>query len=788
MVSPLTKKLLRDLWRLRGQVLAISLVIGAGVAVFVMSMGTLRSLEEIRAAYYERHRFAEVFAQAKRAPERLKTEISRIPGIKRVETRIVEEVILDIEGLAEPATGRLISTPEGRPATLNLLYLREGRSVARAQPDEVVMGEAMMMAHGFRLEDRLQAVINGRKRTLTIIGVGLSPEYVYSIPAGALMPDDKRFGVLWMGREALEAAFDMDGAFNDVALTLQRDADATAVVAALDRLLEPYGGAGAYQRKDQLSHWYLQGEMDQLKTLIVLIPPIFFGVAAFLLNIVLGRLVATEREQIGLLKAFGYTNRDVALQYLKLALALVMVGILVGFGSGAWFGRVVTGFYADFFRFPFLYYRLSTDVFALAAAIGVMVAALGTLGAVRQAVALPPAEAMAPAPPTFYRKTLLEHLILLVHFGEPTRMILRHIIRWPLRSSLTVLGVSLGMALLVGTLFFIDAIDHLMEVYFYRAQRADFVVTLVNPRGPEALHEMARLPGVLSAEPIRIVPAKLRAGHRERRASILGVGPEADLMRLLDEEERPVPMPPEGLALSVKLAEALGVGLGDEVTVQVTEGRRPKRTLHVVAVSESYIGTPAYMGLASLNRLMGEGAVISGANLMVDARHADSLNRRLKDTPAVAAVTVKSAAVESFEKTMAEAMMAIISFYIGFAGAVAFGVVYNSAQVSLSERARELASLRVLGFTRGEVAYILLGELGLMVLFSIPLGGAIGYGLAWFWTVSLDTDLYRIPLVVEPATYGIAVLVVVVAGLISGLLVRRRLDGLNLVEVLKTRE
>lgn len=753
-----------------------------------MSMGTQTSLEEIRAAYYERHRFAQVFAAAKRVPEHITAKIARIPGVKRVESRIVKEVILDIEGLEEPATGRLISIPAGRDPLLNLLHLRQGRSVALGRPDEAVLGEAMAAAHRFGPGDRLKAVINGRKRTIDIVGIGLSPEYIYSIPAGALMPDDARFGILWMGREALEAAFDMDGAFNDVTLTLQRDADKDAVIAAVDALLKPYGGTGAYGREDQLSDWYLKGEMEQLTTLTVLIPPIFLGVAAFLLNIVLTRLVATEREQIGLLKAFGYTNGAVGWHYLKLAMGVVALGVLVGFVSGAGFGRAVTGFYADFFRFPFLYYRLTPDVFALAAVIGFGIGALGTWGAVRRAADLPPAEAMAPAPPTTYRRTLLERMVLRIDLGEPTRMILRHVIRWPVRAGLTILGVSLGMALLVGTLFFIDAIDHLKEVYFFRAQRADVTVTLTEPRSSRALHNMTRLPGVLSAEPFRAVPAKLRAGHRVRREALMGVTADSDLYRMLDAAERPVPVPPEGIALTDRLARNLGVGLGDTITVEVTEGRRPVVHLPVTAVAEAFIGTPAYMEIRALNRVMAEGDVVSGAHLRVDAKVAAKLHRQLKDTPTVAGVTVKRAAIDSFDKTMAQVMLTIITFYIAFAGAVAFGVVYNSARVSLSERARELASLRVLGFTRGEVAYILLGELALLTLLAIPLGASIGYGLAWFWTVSLDTDLYRIPLVIRPATYGVAVLVIVVAGLLSGFLVRRRLDGLDLVEVLKTRE
>lgn len=788
MLRALDRKLLRDLWHIKGQALAIAGVVAAGVGVFVMSMGTQRSLEETRDAYYERYRFADVFASAKRAPEHLATAIARLPGVAGVETRVVEDVTLDVVGMAEPAVGRLVSVPEGELGRLNLVHLREGRNVRLGAPDEVVIAETFAEAHGLGPGAELTAVINGRKRDLSVVGIGLSPEYVYSIPAGALMPDNKRFGVLWMGRQALEAAFDLEGAFNALSLALERGADEDEVIARLDGLLDPYGGPGAYGRDIQLSNWYLSGEMDQLTTMTAVIPPIFVGVAAFLLNIVLTRLIATEREQIGLLKAFGYSHRSVGLHYLKLSLAIVAIGILMGFAIGDWLGRSLTEMYTVFFRFPFLFYRASPDVFAFGALVGLVVGGLGTIIGVRRAASLPPAEAMVPAPPTRYAKTGIERLLLRIHMGEPTNMILRHVVRWPMRSSLTVLGVAMGMGLLVGTLFFLDAVDHLVETFFFRAQRADVIVTFSEARGGRVADELAHMPGVLRVEPFRTVSARLRAGHREKREGLMGIGEGSDLYRLLDTEERPVAVPPWGLSLSDRLARDLGVGPGDEVEVHVMEGRRPVLRLPVATVTEAYIGTPAFLERGVLNRVMKEGDVSSGAHLMVAGHRLADLNRKLKDTPGVAAVTLRSAAIDSFRKTMAETVLTIVGFYIAFAGVVAFGVVYNAARVSLSERGRELASLRVLGFTKGEVSYILLGELGLLVLLALAPGAAIGWSLARFWVWSLDTELYRIPLVVEPTTYGAGALVVTAAAMVSGWAIKRRLDRLDLVAVLKTRE
>ena len=784
----LDRKLLRDLWRIRGQAVAIGLVMGAGVAMFVMSVGTMRSLEATQGAYYERYRFADVFAQVKRAPEVLASRIAEIPGVKWAETRSVADVTIDVAGMDEPAVGRMVSLPTNRDPLLNAVALREGRRPVRGRPDEALASEAFAEAHGLGAGDHLYAIINGNRRRIEIVGIALSPEYVYSIAPAGLMPDDSRFGVLWMGREALAAAFDLNGAFNNVSLALLRSASTADVIDRLDAILEPYGAIGAYARDEQLSHRYLDNEMVQLRTVGLFTPVIFLAVAAFLLNIVISRLIATEREQIGVLKAFGYSDFVIGWHYLKLVLIVAAVGIALGFGAGTWLGRSLTELYTQFFRFPFLYYRAAPDIYALSGLVSLAAAAAGALGAVRQAVRLPPAVAMQPAAPPNYRKSAFEFLGLSRLMGQPTRMIVRHIARWPVRSALTVVGISLSAAIMIAALFSADAFDRMIDVTFSQSQRQDVTVAFVEPTPESVIAEIARLPGVLTAEPFRGVPVRLRLGHRERRLGLIGINPDADLSRLLDTDLEPLELPDTGIVLSTKLAELLGARRGDILTAEIREGRRPVRAIPVSAIAEGYIGVEAYMDLGALNRLMGEQPMVSGAHLLVDQAHAAELYRDLKASPAVAGITVQTAVLQTFRDTMQETLTIMTFFLSIFAGLIAFGVVYNSARIALSERGRELASLRVLGFTRGEVSYILLGEFGILTLVALPLGCGIGYGLAWLLARSLDTELFRIPLVVDRPTYGLAIVVVLISAALSALMARRRIDRLDLVAVLKTRE
>ena len=787
-MNPLNRKILRDLWRIKGQALAIALVIGSGVAMYVMALGALASLEETRNVYYERYRFADVFVPLKRAPETFKHAVAAVPGIKSVETRIKKFVTIDVPGLAEPATAELVSLPAGKEPLLNLLHLREGRLPEVTRPDEVVVGEAFAIAHGFHPGDGFAAIINGKKRQLNIVGVALSPEYIYALGPGSIVPDDKRFGIVWMGRKALEAAFDMDGAFTNIAASLERTANVDAVLADLDRMTARYGGIRAVARKDQVSHWFISNEIAQLRTMASVLTPMFLGVAVFLLHIVVSRLVDTEREQIGLLKAFGYTNADVAWLYIKFVMVMVGLGILAGFGFGTWLGRGMTQIYADFFRFPFLYYIYDGATYATAALISVAVGAVGVLGAVRRAVALMPAEAMVPPPPTSYRPAWVERVLGLRRLSEVSRMILRHTLRWPVRSGLTVLGISLAVSLLISTMFFFDAMDRMMEVHFFQAQRQDVTVRFTDARAVEAAREISRLPGVLAVEPYRAVPVRLVAGHRARYEDVLGFVPGADLMRALNRDLSAAALPSEGLALSQKLADLLAVGVGDAVTVEVKEGRRAVREIRVAAIVGGYLGTPAYMDKTALHGFMDEDPVANGVSLVVDSAAAAALYARLKEMPDVAGVGIQGVMLQSFRDTIQESMGLMVSFNVLFACIVAFGVVYNAARITLSERARELASLRVLGFTRGEVATILIGELALLCMVALPLGAVLGYAQAGLWVVAFDTEMFRIPLVVDRATYGFSLGVVLAAALVSAAVVRRRLDALDLVMALKTRE
>lgn len=788
MIAPLDRKLLRDAWHLKGQALSISMVIGAGVAMFIMYLSTFSSLRLTQETYYERFRFAHVFAGLTRAPIAVRERVAGIPGVARVDTRVVVDVTLDVPALSEPASGRLIGIAIPHEPMLNDVFLRRGRFPSVGRPDEVLVSEAFAIRRALGPGDRVGAIINGRRRELEIVGIGLSPEYVFNIRPGEIFPDDSRFGVFWMHGRSLAAAFNMEGGFNNLALTLLPDAVEPDVIARLDQALATYGGFGAIPRALQTSHWFLDNEIAQLQGVGLILPIVFLAVAAFLLNVVLTRIVSIQREQIAALKALGYTNVELAWHYTKLSLLIGAAGAVIGTAAGSWLGSGMTSMYNDLFRFPTLQYGLPAAVVAEGVAVSFVAAILGALNAVRMAVMLPPAEAMRPEPPARYHRSWLERAGLATWMSAPVRMVLRNVGRHPIRAATSVIGIAAAVAMLVLGTFFLDSIGVLMDVQFNVMQRQDITVTFVLPASARALHEIRRLPGVLYAEPIRAVPVRLRAAQRSRIVSISGLAAAPELNRVIDVHAGAVRLPPDGLVLSLKLAEVLDAGPGDLVTVEVLDGRRPSRQIRVAGIVEEYMGTSAYMQIDALRRLLYEGDTVSGAFLKVDQSQVEPLYRRLKTTPFVAGVSLKRAAIESFQKTLADSFYIMIFFNLLFSGVIAFGVVYNAARVALSERSRELASLRVLGFTRGEISFILLGELAVVTIMAVPIGLVLGYMFAALLVAAFNTELYRFPLVVSARTFAFAATAVLVAATLSGLAVRRRLDHLDLVAVLKTRE
>ena len=781
-------KLWRELWDMRMQALAIAMVIVSGVGIFIMSLSTLDSLYETRETYYRDNHFAHVFAHLKRAPQSLVKRIEEIPGVDKVETRVMAYVNLDVEGFEDPISGHILSLPDNSRGLLNQIYLREGRLPEPGRDNEIVLSEEFVQAHKLQPGDKIRATINGRRKALTIVGVALSPEFIYQIAPGAMFPDPLRYGVLWMARQPLATAYDMEGAFNDVTLTLVRGTNEQGVIDRLDDLLKNYGGIGTIGRKDQFSNRFLTEELKQQRTIATIFPVIFFGVAAFLLNVVISRLIRLQREEVATLKAFGYSDFAVGMHFIKLVLLIVSLGVIIGIGVGIWMGKGMSNIYMEMYSLPYMIYVLKPQVIIAAALISMAVAVMGTLYAVYTAARLPPAQAMQPELPAKYRTTLVERLGMQRWLSQPTRMILRHIERRPLKSLMTTLGIAMACGIMMVSGFQEGAINFMVDVQYGMSQREDMIAIYTEPASKRSLYSLQSLQGVEHAEGFRIVPANFKFEHRSYRTALHGIEPDGSLYRLLDTNLNIIELPQDGVILTDYLAELLHIKTGDMLTIEVLEGRRITVQVPVAGTAKQYLGLNGYMRVESLNALLKEGYALTGALLKIDERYQRDIYAELKEMPRIAGVVEHESSIESFYDTIAETILffTFISTLLG--SSIAFGVIYNSMRIALSERNRELASLRVLGFERNEVAYILLGELALFTLVAIPLGFLIGYGLCAYMAFQFDSDLYRVPLVLGINVYAFSALVVLLSSIVSAIMIWRNLADLDMVAVLKSKE
>ena len=784
----LDRKLRRDLNRMKGQAIAVALVMACGLAMMIMARSLINSLETSRLEYYRANRFAEVFVNLKRAPFWVADRVAAIPGVAAVQPGLSVQVTLDIPGLDEPASGLIRSLPDRGEPELNRLHLRAGRGLSPGQHHEVLVSEAFAQANRLRPGDTIAMLLNGRREQMRIAGIALSPEFIFEARPGTALPDNRSYGIFWMPYKELAAAYDLDGAFNFLSLMLAPGTGARPVIGELDRLLKPYGGRGAFDRSDHPSHIRVSDEIRVLYTLAFGFPLVFLSVAAFMTHAVLSRLLSLQREQIAILKAFGFSNRQVALHYLKFALVMVAGGTLLGGVGGLYLGHQLVGLYEMFFRFPSLTFQLDRSALTIAVVVSAGAATAGVFGAVRSAVKLPPSEAMRPEPPANYRPALVERTGIGHFLSNTFRIAVRNLERKPFQALFTITGLALATGILIVPSAFRDGIHFVLEFQWDIVQRQDVSIGMVEPSDDKVVHLLRQLPGAVAVEPFRNAAVRLHFGQHRRQVGIQGLPWDGLHSRILDAGNHLIPLPPQGLIVSAKLAQVLGARVGDELTFEVLEGKRQVCTVPLAGLSEDFAGIAAYMDRRALNRLLEEGDIVTGASFRIDAAQRATFLRALKTVPRVGWVVIKESLRNNFRKTTAASIGMIQKIYLVFATVVAFGVVYNNARISLAERARELATLRVIGFSRREVGAVLLTELTLLALVAVPLGLLLGTGFATFIIGQVNTETVRLPLTLTSQNYAFAMLTVTIASTLSALYVLRKLNQFDLVSVLKAPE
>lgn len=788
MFSTLDRKLFRDLNRMKLQAMAIAVVMALGVMILVMMGGLVISLEQTRDTYYERYRLAHVFGPVARAPRHVIARLAAIDGVNAAIGRINGSALINMPSSEIPIQAQIVSLPNFEKPKINDVYLVDGRAINSAQEDEILIIESFAKAHNLSPGDTISATINGAKRNLRIAGLAQSPEFLYTAVPGELAPDDKRFAIIWMKQKSLEAAFDLKGAFNEALLLISREANLTDILAKTDRILDSFGGFGAYGIVDHSSNRFIAEEIKGVKASGKAMPPIFLGIAAFLLYIVIARIIQSERQQIGLLKAFGYTSFEIGLHYMKFIMVIAVGGAILGSIWGIMAGRSFASIYQIYYKFPFLVFQIDPATIIVGLIISVITATLGGVFVLRGIFKLSPAVAMRAATPPDFNRSKKFGIFLKKLLDQPTRMIIRTLMRQPGRAAGAVIAIAAGMSLTVAMIGIMASFDDTIEISFGVIDRSDVTVSFVAPLSSKTIFELQSIDGVQIVEPIRNVPVILQNGLYTHKGAVSGLLTNPELNRAVDHDYKPMSIRDDGIIIASAIAKKLHIKAGDFLTVNVREGIKPVLHIPVVGITETLIGSPIYMQLDKLNTALKQPNRVSGAFLKIDSAKQAAIYKTLKNMSQVAGVSLASEAKQAFQTIMDSGAGAMRFVMAAVAFVITFGIVFNSAKIAFAERERDLACIRTIGFSKGETAYVLLGELGLITLIALPIGSVLGYYLSFAAAQAFSTDLYKIPTNIVPEAFGTAALAVIVAAIFSGWLVKRNIDNIDLVAALKTQD
>ncbi len=781
-------KLFRDLKQLRAQTITTAILVICGVSLLVSSWSAFQSLRSVRDSYYKNYQFADIFAEFKAAPAEIIAKIRHLDGIESAEARIVMDGLVYLKTQPEPALARFIMLTPANQSNLNKLYIRRGRLPVESTEIEIAVHEAFAEANNLSLGDTFKILIQGQSEDAKIVGITISPEFVYALNPAAPLPDDHHFGIFWLLPKPLQRMAKMKDVTNSIIAKMSKDASTGAVLERVNQVLKPYGNSGAYERKHQLSNMFVEDEIRQQKASAIITPSIFLLVAAFLTHIILSRLVAIHRPQIATLKALGYYDREISLHYMKMILIMMLVGAIPGIFLGDIIGILLTRTYQQFFHFPNLNFSLSLQAAIIGLVAGITPALLGGWSGLRAIYKLTPAEAMrAPSPPV-YKPSIIERWGLQTRISIKTKMVWRNLFFRPVRLLLSVLGICAALAVIVTGGSWNDMTDFLMATQFQRQQREDMSVSFLKPLPASSIRELLNIPGILAAEGQRSVPARLIYKNHKRELGITGWPDHIQMSRKLDKDLKNIEIPDNGILLSRYFQDAWGLKVGENIDIEILEGKLPVFSTRIAAFSDDLIGLSASMKFRPLLKELKEETGYNVVTLKVDPIKSTEVYVKLKNFSQIYSVNLKKQLYLGFQESMGGLIRVFTMVLIIFALAIAIGIIYNSVRVSFSERSWEMASLRILGFSKGSVFEMLTSEIVTQISLAIIPGCLAGWGLVYLSMESIHAETFSFPVFIEPSTFAMAILVIIFALIFSLLIMLRMIGSINLVDALKVRE
>jgi putative ABC transport system permease protein len=790
----LWRKLMRDIRSTSMLMLAVAAIIAIGATCFIAMQSAYFNLRTAKDDYYRRCRMADFWLDMKRVPVTELPLLMDIPGIAQWHDRVQFPATVDLPDSSGPINARVISLPDRRRPVINDIVLRQGSYFTEQRRNEVIVSEGFAQYHGLRPGDLLPLVINRRRQELWVVGTAISAEFTYMLDAGSLIPDPQRFGVFYIKRSYAEDVFDSVAAANQVVGLLSPEGVVreAIVLRELERRLAEYGVFAAIPLRLQMSNQFLSNEINGLGAFATVTPVIFLITAALVLNVLLGRLARQQRTVVGTLKALGFDDRRLFLHFLTYGLLVGAAGGVAGSLLGYLAASGMTLVYRNFFAFPALPSTIYPQTHAIGLLVSLSFALLGSWRAAGRMLALRPAEAMRPEPPRSGGRVFVERWVpaLWRQMSSGWRMVFRNVLRGRFRSVASAFSALAGSALLANGFMMLEAQNFLVCFQFEQVTRSDIDVGFNSEQGEEAWRDLQRMPGVQRVEPTLDLACTLVSGPYRRLSSVTGLLSQATLTVPHDRQGRPIDVPPSGLVLHQRLADQLHVRPGQTLILYPVKGERRPLQAVVARISDSYIGLSAYASIEYLSQLLGESLVLSGAQLRVDQRPQQlaAVYQELKRTPAIQSIQSRRDMIDTLKRTLLRNQWVFVGLLVLFAGAVFFGSVLNASFVNLQERRREVASLRAMGYTAGEIGSVFLREALLVNLAGTLLGLPAGYFLVVLTARAYDSDFFRLPVVWAPWIIAVTVALGALFTLLAHVLVQRAIQKLVIREALNVRE
>ncbi len=792
-MKTLDRKLLREVKHSRGLILTITSLMAVGVMCFIYMHSAYDNLNLAKEQYYSQCRMADFWIDVKKAPLAELAALTKIPGISEIRPRIQSFATVDLERVEEPLNSLVLSLPDTQRPVINDIVLKRGGYFTGRRRNEVIVNDAFARQHGLYPGGWIHLLLNNRREELMIVGTAISSEFVYLVGPGNITPDPEHFGVFYLPQSYAEEVFDFDGAANQVVGLLSPEVRERPeeTLRRAELLLGDYGVFSTTARKDQPSNHFLSDEIRSLGTFASILPTIFLAVAALVLNVLMVRLIDQQRSTIGMLKALGYSNGEIFVHFVKFGALIGLASGLPGLAAGYGMAELITKIYHRFFEFPNLVNRVYPVWYLTGLAIAIVCALVGTVHGARLALRLQPAEAMRPRPPVAGGRIWLERFARLWRrLGFGWRMTLRNLVRHRLRTGVGIMSVAFGAGLMVAGFMLREGVEYIVEFQFNQVMRSDFDLTFKDERSSEAVVEARRLPGVERAEPVLDVAGDFFHGPYRHKGVVTGLAADARLTVPRDRVGRSVRVPEAGLAMTRKLAQLLHVEAGDVIEFEPIKGLRQRRAVPVAEVIDSYVGLSVYADIHYLSRLISEELAVTGVQITADpqpaVRHA--LDQELKQLPALQSFNGRQNVIRNVTETVLKTQAIFISLLVVFAGVIFLTSLLNTSLISLAERRREVATLRVLGYTAWQVGGYFFRQSMVVTVLGTLAGLPLGYGLCMWVTARFDTEMFRFPLVSPPSVWIQTWALALLFGVLTHLAVQRDIHRMDWREELNVKE